>query len=107
MLRIAFLRKDMNLNQKEIQKLLRIPHSLYSTLEQGRLTKPYDYIVEKCEKFFGMSMDKLLEEIEVADDYFRNKYVDDKKADSKLEQIGGEENAGSKGSRNREQGSRE
>ena len=97
MLRIAFLRKDMNLNQKEIQKLLRIPHALYSTLEQGRLTKPYDYIVEKCEKFFGMGMDKLLEEIEVADDYFRTR--------SGAEQIksGGKEDAGSNGT---ESGSR-
>ena len=85
MLRIAFLRKQMNYNQKEIQKLLRIPHSLYSTLEQGRLTKPYDYIVEKCEKFFGMGMDKLLEEIEVADDYFRSDRKEDKNAGSELQ----------------------
>jgi hypothetical protein len=40
--------------------VVKIPHALYSALEQGRLV-PYDYMTERIEGHFALPMDKLLQ----------------------------------------------
>lgn len=63
--RLYLRRREMGLTQKDAERELGITHSLYSALEQGRIHRPYPYMIEKCEDFFKMKMERLLEEIEV------------------------------------------
>ena len=58
--RLAEIRKERNLSQNAVAKVLDIPQQQYSRYEQGQNEIPIRYIIVLC-RFYDISADWLLE----------------------------------------------
>ncbi|WP_294857010.1 helix-turn-helix domain-containing protein [uncultured Oscillibacter sp.] len=64
------LRKDKDLNQKQIAEILNIAQTTYSDYELGKINIPIE-VLKKMSVFFNTSIDYLLDMTDVKKPYLR------------------------------------
>jgi len=61
--RMYHMRINRSLRQKDVEEMCGIPHTVYSAVETGRMSEPWNYVKEKLEAFYGMPLAELLEKV--------------------------------------------
>ena len=60
MLKVKYLRMIKGVSQSRLERDLKINHAIYSAIEGERMTRPYDFIMEKLSTYLECPVDELL-----------------------------------------------